>query len=71
MAQVHLRFEGNSWDWDFEELDLGDMSSDRDIKLAVAEKIDSPPGKLDNFSLTRNDETGDVTLNPQAVFGES
>ena len=37
MAQVHVRFEGNSWDWDLNELDLGDLSSDADVKAAVGE----------------------------------
>jgi len=71
MAQVHLRYEGNSWDWDMEDLDLGDLSSDRDVKTAVAAALDAPPGKLDNFTLDRNEETKDITLRPQAVFGES
>lgn len=71
MAQVHVRFEGNSWDWDLDELDLGDLSSDADVKASVARALDAPAGKLTNFTLDRNAETGDITLRPQAVFGES
>lgn len=69
MSQVHVRFEGNSWDWELDDLDLGDMSSDADVKEAVARALEAPAGKLTNFTLDKNNETGDITLRPQAVFG--
>ena len=69
MAQVHLRFEGQSWDWELAELDLGDLSSDADVKTAVAGAVNAPVGKLTYFQIERNADTGDITLRPQAVFG--
>ena len=68
--QVHVRHDGQSWDLTFDELDIGDLSSDQDVKVAVARHLDVPVGKLNNFALDRNADTGDVTLRPQAVFGE-
>jgi hypothetical protein len=69
MSQLHVRFDGQSWDFDMEELDLGDLSSDADIRRAAAEALDAPVAKLQNFAIEKSDD-GDVTLRPQAVFGE-
>jgi hypothetical protein len=54
MSDLHIRYNGVSYDEDLNALDLGDMSTDEDIRQAALE---------------RNVETGDVTLRPQAIFG--
>jgi hypothetical protein len=69
MAQVHVRYEGHSYDMELVDLDLGDLSTDTDVRRAVAEALEAPVGKLAAFTIDRNQETGDVTMRPQAVFG--
>ena len=66
---VHVRFDGRSLDLPFREMDLGDLSSDRDVRLAVANRLSQPVEKFDRYVIDRNKRTGDVTLRPQAVFG--
>jgi len=69
MAQVHVMFEGNSHDLDQDDLDVGTLSTDHEIRAAAAEALDAPVAKLANFDVDRNEDTGDVTLRPKAVFG--
>lgn len=69
VPQVHIRFNGTSHDTDFADLDLSEMSSDDVVREAVARYLDAPVRKLQNFSVDRNEETGDITVRPQAVFG--
>lgn len=68
-GQVHIRYEGHSYDVTFEDLDIGDLSSEAQVRQAVARHLDAPPQKLANFAVDKNEETGDITLRPQAVFG--
>ncbi len=66
---LHIRYEGRSHDLEQNELDLGDMSTDADVRMAVAVHFDQPLVKLEGFVVDRNLESGDITLRPQAVFG--
>ena len=66
---VHVRFDGQSLDLPFHQLDLGDLSSDRDVRTAVANRLNQPARKFDHYVVDRNKRTGHVTLRPQAVFG--
>ena len=70
MAKVHVVYNGESWDMDLNDLDLGDLSEDSDIRTAVAESLNVPATKLASFPIERNEETGDITLRPSAVFGK-
>lgn len=67
--EVHIRFEGRSYDTSFADLDIGDLSSDAEVREKVAAHLEAPPAKLANYEVDRNEETGDITLRPQAVFG--
>lgn len=70
--QLHILWEGVSYDVDLggeNGLDIGDLSSDTDVRAAAAQYLDAPVSKLANFTVDRNTETGDMTLRPQAVFG--
>ena len=76
MSQVHVRFEGQALDYPFESIDVGELSTDQEVKqnvaTAMASDLDRPSDtilvKLSNFRLDRN-STGDITLRPQASFG--
>ena len=69
MSMLHVRYEGQSHDVDMSELDLGDLSTDATVRVAVARHINVPEAKLAGFAVDRNTATGDLTLRPQAVFG--
>jgi len=67
--EVHIMFDGRSYDATFADLDIGDLSSDAEVREKVAAHLEAPAGKLAEYAIDRNDETGDITLRPQAVFG--
>ena len=65
---VHLRFEGRSWDIEFNILDVGDQSSDLDIRQALANYFNVPIRKFSAYVVQRH-ENGNITVRPEAVFG--
>lgn len=67
--QIHVRFDGRSIDIDLNELDVGVLSNDNQIRAAVAAYLETPVQKLQAFAIDRNRETGHMTLRPEAVFG--
>ena len=66
--QVHVRYDGRSYEFSNTQLDLGDLSSDNDIKAKVAGHLNTPVDQFRNYVVDRH-ENGNVTLRPQAVFG--
>jgi hypothetical protein len=66
---LHVRYEGESADIPLSEIDLGDLSTDAQIREAAARHLNAPLAKLAGFVVDKNTETGDITLRPQAVFG--
>lgn len=67
--QIHIRFEGRSFDIGVDEIDIGVLSTDNQIRTAVAEHLGVPTAKLQAFAIDRNQATGELTLRPEAVFG--
>lgn len=67
--QLHIRFEGRSIDVPLNELDVGVLSTDEQVRAAVAENMGVPVAKLRAFAIDRNQATGEMTLRPEAVFG--
>jgi hypothetical protein len=65
---VHIRFEGQSWNIAFGVLDLGDLSSDRDVHQALARYLDVPVRKFAPYVVERH-ANGNITVRPEAVFG--
>jgi hypothetical protein len=65
---VHIRFDGLSRDIPLADLDLGVLSSDADIKRALAGFLEVPQAKLRDYVIDRH-ETGNLTIRPAAVFG--
>jgi hypothetical protein len=65
---VHVRFEGKSWDVPFSALDIGDRSSDRDVREAMARHLDVPARMFDGYIVERH-SNGNFTIRPEAVFG--
>lgn len=69
MATLHIPYEGRYVDIHQEDVDLGDLSTDQDIRRAVAMYFEQPVEKFNAMAVEKNPETGDITLRPQAIFG--
>jgi hypothetical protein len=65
---VHVRFEGRSLDIPLTEIDLGPLSSDADVKRAVARHLEVSELKFRDYVVDHH-ETGNLTVRPEAVFG--
>ena len=67
-AVLHIRFEGRSFDIPLSDLDVGTMSTDLDVKRALAGYLNVSEMKIRDYVVDRH-ETGNLTVRPQAVFG--
>jgi hypothetical protein len=67
-AVVHIRFEGRSRDLFCRELDIGPMSTDAQVRQALANFFDVPVRKFRAYVVERH-ENGNMTVRPEAVFG--
>ena len=67
-ALLHVRFEGRSCDVPLSDLDVGNMSSDEQVKDRLAEYLSVPVQKFAFYKVDRH-ETGNMTVRPEAVFG--
>lgn len=69
---LHIRYDGQSLDMAIRDLDVGDLSTDQDVRQAVSthlsnQGVDAPLSKLNQFRVDRNED--DITLRPNATFG--
>lgn len=69
MSTVHVVYNGESSDYDMNDLDVGTESTDVQVLDALANQAGIPRVKLNGFAVNRNNETGDITVSPRAVFG--
>jgi len=65
---LHIRFEGRSFDIPLSDLDVGTLTSDADVKRALAGYLNAPVEKFRDYVVDRH-ETGNMTVRPEAVFG--
>jgi hypothetical protein len=65
---IHVRFGGESFDFNGSHIDVGEMSTDTQVKSAVATQLNVEPTKLSNFYVDRT-TPGTITVRPEAVFG--
>lgn len=68
VPQIHVRYDGRSYDLPLAELDIGDRSTDEQVRTAVADHLGVPVGKLRAFTVDRA-QNGEMTLRPDAIFG--
>ncbi len=66
---IHLRWDGRSEDIPLTALDIGDMSTDAEIKTAIAVHYGVPVEKLRNYTVDRPAGQS-MTLRPEATFGD-
>lgn len=69
VPQIHIRYDGRSIDIPLSEVDVGVLSTDEQIRAAVADNLGVPIGKLRAFVIDRNNETNHLTLRPEAQWG--
>ena len=65
---LHIRFEGRSYDVPLSELDLGPLSTDDDVRTALANHLDVSARSLRSYVVERH-ANGNMTVRPEAVFG--
>ncbi len=65
---LHVRVDGRSVDIPLQDLDVGNLSNDREITAAAARYLDIPTRTFRDHMIDRH-ETGNLTIRPQAVYG--
>ncbi len=65
---LHIRFEGRSYDLPLAELDLGNLSSDDDVRRVLAGYLGVAERDLKSYVIERH-ANGNMTVRPEAVFG--
>ena len=65
---LHVRFEGTSRDILCSELDIGTLSSDNEVREALADYFDVNVRKFQSYVVERHDN-GNMTVRPEATFG--
>jgi len=65
---LHVRFNGRSVDIRLSDLDIGQVSTDQEIKTATAGYLNVPVREFHDYVVDRH-ETQNMTIRPQAVFG--
>ena len=65
---LHVRFEGTSRDIPCSELDIGTLSSDNEVRAALADYFDVHARKFRSYVIERHDN-GNITVRPEATFG--
>lgn len=66
---IHVRVLGRSRDIALELLDIGTQSPDNAIREAIARFMEVSPDQL-RATVVERHENGNLTLRPEAVFGE-
>ena len=65
---LHVRHNGRSVDVPLNDLDIGRVSSDREIKEATAQYLNVAVREFRHYVVDRHD-TDNMTIRPEAVFG--
>jgi hypothetical protein len=65
---LHIRFEGRSYDVPLSDLDLGPMSTDENVRIALAGYLEVAARDLSRYVIERH-ANGNMTVRPEAVFG--
>lgn len=67
VGMLHIRYDGQSYDYQLSRFDIGTESNDAQIKAAIANELNVPVEKLRNYRVER--EGANITIRPEAVFG--
>jgi hypothetical protein len=65
---VHVRFEGRSYDFTEQQLELGTAMSDVEIKERLARQFEVGLERFKSYVVDRG-PSGDLIVRPEAVYG--
>jgi hypothetical protein len=65
---IHVRFEGRSYDFTEQQLDLGATMSDAEIKERLARHFEVGLERFKSYVVDRG-PSGDLIVRPEAVYG--
>jgi hypothetical protein len=65
---IHVRFEGHSYDFSEQQLNLTAGLSDQQIKERLARHFEVGLERLQNYVVDRG-PSGDLIVRPEAVYG--
>ncbi len=65
---VHVRFEGRSYDFSEQQLDLGVAMNDAEIKERLARHFEVEWVRFKDYVVDRG-PSGDLIVRPEAVYG--
>lgn len=65
---LHVRFDGRSHTLDMSDLDIGDLSSDQQVRTALATHFEVPVDRFHGYVVER-EPNGNMTVRPEAIFG--
>lgn len=65
---IHILYDGRQHDVRQDAMDVGPLSTDAEVKTALAVHLDVPIEKFRNYAV-RREPNGNMTLSPEAVFG--
>lgn len=71
--RIHVRFDGNTYDFVVEDLDLSDDPQDSEILTVITNTLSAQLDQvvsLDGFEVERYPENGLYDIHPQAKFGQ-
>lgn len=65
---VHVRFEGRSYDFNPNQINVASNMNDREIKRRIAQQMQIAADKLNHYVVDRT-INGDLIIRPEAVYG--
>jgi hypothetical protein len=65
---IHVRFEGHSYDFSEQQLELTPGMSDAEIKERLARQFEVGRERLNSYIVDRG-PNGDLIVRPEAVYG--
>jgi hypothetical protein len=65
---IHVRFEGRSYDFTEQQLELGITMSDAEIKQRLARDFEVALERFKSYVVDRG-PSGDLIVRPEAVYG--
>jgi len=65
---LHIRYQGRTHEWPLRDFDIGNLSTDEDIKAVAISQLEIPPAKIRDYEVERP-ASGDIVIRPPALFG--
>jgi hypothetical protein len=66
---LHIRYDGFSHDIPLDELDINNLSTADEVRMAAAQYLDVGLDRLEPYVIEKH-RNGNITVRPEAVFGD-